>query len=355
MSNGGARRRLAAALQPAFLKIGMYGHAGSGKTYTACRMLSEFIAEFCPGRHLAMFDSEGGAGYVAPMVKQITGRDLLVVTGQAFSELLEFAGECREDGHIALVDSATHPWRSLCLDYLEAKRSRVAGAGGNAETTKLSLKDWGPIKDMWAVFANRYRYDPIHWCICGREGDTWATVTDEEGNEELRKDGTRMKTETETAYEPSLLIRMVQHTHPSGKLVHTAEVVKDRFDVLTGARCDDPGLAFFRPHIELLGLGGRQAVPDPEAAPAFEAGAGKSYRTIAAERAGILENIKDDLLLAWPGQTAVEKKAKVEALRACFGTSSWSELEHDDGKYPPETLREGRTSLAEYVNTLEKT
>ena len=59
----------------------------------------------------------------------------------------------------------------------------------------------------------------------------------------------------------------------------------------------------------------------------------------------MLENIKDDILLAYPGQTADEKKAKVDALRKAFSTSSWTELESDERKFSLEKLKAGRLKL----------
>ena len=131
---------LAPALPPSYLKLGIYGHTGSGKTYTAVKVLSQFIAEYLPDKQLAMFDTEGGAGYIAAMVQQITGKPLLVVTGQAFSELLWFAKTCRDAGHVAIVDSITHPWRNLMEDCLRAKRSRVRSASGREATVRLSFE-----------------------------------------------------------------------------------------------------------------------------------------------------------------------------------------------------------------------
>ena len=328
--------------KPAHLKCGIFGSTGSGKTYTAALLLSQFIRHKLKGAQLAMFDTEGGAGFVAPMVQEITGKPLLSIASQGFPDLLDFAAECKAKGYVALCDSITHPWRSLVADYLRAKRSRVKSAGGNPETVRLSLKDWGPIKDAWARFADAYRYDPVHWCICGREGDVWDEREDEEGKTELHKSGVKMKTETETGYEPSILIRM--ELVQGARTVHRATIVKDRFALLTGQSADEPAYEFFAPHINNLDLGGDGVQPH-ESAPAFEAGHGKNWETIKAERQGMLDKIKDDLLLKFPGQAAKEKQARVEALRGAFGDVSWSELESNHHKWPLVSLEEGRVKL----------
>ncbi len=329
------------AKRPAFLKVGFFGNTGTGKTWTAAKMLSQFIEQYAKGSRLAMFDTEPSAGFIAPMVKKITGHELLVESSRSFSNLMDFTRECIQARHVALVDSVTHPWRQLCADYLEAKRSRVKGAGGREENVRLSLKDWGPLKDMWNQFSELFVYSPIHFCICGREGDVWETTTDDEGKEEMQKTGVKMKTESEFGYEPSLLVQMRLKDNE-----HIAFVPKDRFDILTGKMSgNNPDIEFFRPHIAALDLGGT-ASENVQGKKVFEVGVGPNWETLKAQRAALLENIKDDLLLAYPGMTADEKKLKVESLRAAFGTSAWTEMEVDEKKFPMKFLEEGRNKLA---------
>ena len=47
------------------------------------------------------------------------------------------------------------------------------------------------------------------------------------------------------------------------------------------------------------------------------------------------------MIRVWPGQTAAEKKAKVEALEAAFGTRSWTEVEN----FNSERLAEGLAKI----------
>jgi hypothetical protein len=338
------------AKTPAFLKMGFFGNTGTGKTFTAAKVLSQFIAQYTKGSQLAMFDTEPSAGFIAPMVQKITGKKLLVESSRSFSSLMDFTRECIEKRYVALVDSVTHPWRSLCQDYLDAKKSRVRSAGGREETVKLSLKDWGPLKDMWNQFSEMFVYSPIHFCICGREGDVWETTVDEEGKEEMKKSGVKMKTESEFGYEPSLLVQMRIEGNK-----HMAFVCKDRFDLLTGKFSEDkPDIDFFKPHIDMLDLGGK-APNKNEGKKIFNAGSGPSWETIKAQREAILENIKDDLLLVFPSQTAEDKRGKVQALRKAFGTSAWTEMESDEKKFSIETLEDGRKKLAEILTGKGKT
>lgn len=329
------------AITPAYLKMGLFGDTGTGKTFTAAKVLSQFIAAYLPGKQLAMYDSEGGAGYIAPMVQEITGKPLLVIVSQNFPELVEFAALVREKGYVALVDSVTHPWQSLMSEYLAAKRSRAKAAGvGRADSVSLSMQDWGPIKDMWAKFSDCVRYDPTHWCVCGRESDVWDQIEDDEGKKKLTKTGVKMKTEKGLGYEPSILVRMRLDYDK-----HIAFVVKDRFDVMTGASKSDPDIEFFLPHLDMLDLGGEVAAPNPDAAPAFEPGHGPNYATIQARRMAILETIKNDLTLHIPGMSAADKGQKIELLRKCFGTASWIMLEKEEKQFTADALAEGRQAL----------
>jgi hypothetical protein len=310
------------AITPAFLKMGFFGGTGTGKTFTAAKVLSQFIAKYLPDCQLAMFDTEPSGGYIAPMVKKITGKELLTIQSRSFSDLLEFTDLCIKNKFIGLIDSITHPWRTLCADYLDAKKSRVRGANGNPETVRLSLKDWGPLKEIWGGFSEKFAFSPAHFCICGREGDVWETVTDEEGKEEMQKTGVKMKTETETGFEPSLLVQM-------------------KFEY------EKPDIDFFMPHISALNIGGA-TTQKSEGKKIFGNESGPNWETLKKERDAVLENIKDDILLIYPGQSTEDKKGKVGLLRSTFGTSSWTELENDDKKFNIKILKEGREKIQQF-------
>jgi len=209
----------------------------------------------------------------------------------------------------------------------------------------LSMKDWGPLKDMWGKFSELFAYSDLHIVIVGREGDVWETLLDEEGKEEIKKTGVKMKTETELGHEPSLLVQMrLDDTK------HLAFVVKDRFDIMTGTLSkNNPDLDFFKPYIDSLDLKGRGVVKH-EGKPSFEKGVGPNWETIKARRAAVLENVKDDLLLTCPGRGDADKAEKVKLLREVFGTSAWTALESDEKKYPLETLEVGRKKLSEIIS-----
>jgi len=338
--------KLMPATAPAHLKLGIFGDTGTGKTYTGAKMMAQFAAKYEPDKNVAMFDTEPSSGYVAGMIKEITGKELLVIQSRSFADLLDFCALCKEEGHVAIIDSITHPWRSLMKDFMDAKRSRVKGAGGNSKNVRLSLKDWGPIKDMWAKFPEAYCYDPTHICMCGREGDRWDTVEDEEGNSEMQKVGVKMKTETETGFEPSLLINMKLKGNK-----HLAHVYKDRFDSMPAGTvsANNPDIEFIMPHISRLDLGGVGVNRTETEEKVFENGKGKNWETIKDDRKIVLEEIMNDLKLGFPGMTESAKNTRIEAMRFSFETSSWTELEKKENLFPVEMLKIGREKLKRYI------
>lgn len=328
------------AIIPPWLKMGFFGNTGSGKTKTSSKTLCQLIAKFCKHSQLAMFDTEPSGGFIADMVKDLTGKELLTITSRSFSDMMDFVDLCIEKKYVGLIDSITHPWRNLCSDYLEAKKSRVRSAGGNDKNVKLSLKDWGPLKEIWNQFSEKFTYSPAHLCVCGREGDVWDTVVDEEGKEEIKKTGVKMKTETEFGFESSLLIQMKFEFNK-----HIAYVVKDRFDVITGKTSDNnPDIDFFMPHISKLNIGGKN-IEQSKGKKIFDPGSGPNWETIKKQRDAILENIKDDIVLLIPGKTTEAQKLKIKTLRQIFDTSSWTEIENDNKKYDIKTLKKCRENL----------
>ncbi len=338
------------AKPPAFLKLAGYGEAGGGKTFTMAMVLAQFIKEYAPDLQLAMFDTEGGAGFVKDIVLRLSGKPLMSIAATSFAELREFLTLC-PGKYVGLIDSATPVWRGLCEDYLAAKRSRVKAAGGNVETVRLSLNDWGPIKEIWNKgFSDPYKYLPAHLCYCGRAGDEWETVKDDEGRDQLQSKGTKMKIEAQSAYEPSLLVEMVRVPNlayaqgkSSTQWLHRAEVVKDRANLLTGKAADDPDIEFFRPHIEFL-MGGTHEAPNPNPEPTFNAGIGKNWETIKREREALLAEIADDFTLAFPGQSTAAKQQRISVARQAFGVSSFEALQ-DEKQFPVSVLLENRDKL----------
>lgn len=305
--------------QIAAAKIGLYGEAGSGKTRTAMEVAIGLAKLGPEPRPIAFFDTEGGSDFMIPLCKE-AGIDLLVAKARAFKDLMDFMAEARMEGAVIIIDSISHTWDDLRESY-EKKLKREKG---------LEIWDWGIIKPAWRKFTDEYLRTPCHAIVCGRSASVYEQVYNEaRGKSEVQVTGTKMKTEKETGYEPSLLIEMERRQKRDGKgWDHVAVVLKDRADLLDGQEFSHPTFETFRPHFEFLNIGGHHHPTDTE---------GDSQGMFSSPDNAIerkrqvtitLEKIKDCFVLADIGaRSDADKKRMKELFDQCFGTTAWSEIE----------------------------
>ncbi|TAL45486.1 MAG: hypothetical protein EPN91_02410 [Salinibacterium sp.] len=341
-------------------KAGILGFGKSGKTYTAVMLAIAAREALGQKGPIAFFDTETGSLYTKHIIKELTGLDPLVKKARSFPDLIAFARACEEANVGAIVvDSITHPWRELCAAYLKERNEALAAAGKKYQKKKLEFQDWDAIKTRWAAWSDWYLNTGISIVVCGRAGfDVHMEKDEETGNKELVRDSVKMKVEGEFSYEPSLLIEMeAEQEFVAGskvpKITRRATVLGDRFNVLDGqswsftsttdnAKALAEVKKFFGPHLRLLTAGSTPGV-DVSLKSKFgfdESGEGSADREVR-ERKTILEEIKNDLMLAHPGITDVAKGAKASALRKAFDTGAWAKLE----AMSVEELRVGRQKL----------
>lgn len=346
-----------------YLKAGLFGWQGSGKTYTAMLLAVGLRRFFKLGGPIVMFDSEGGSEYIAPLVKTLTGTDLLGVRAQSLADLRAVADEALTLQGILLVDSITHPWKEV----MEAHLARINDARRRDDLkprTRLEVNDWQQIKPVWnRQWTDFFLNSPMHILICGRAGNIWGQeVNEETGRRELIQEGVKMKVEGEFAFEPSLLVYMEQEQlrEPKGRrmLRHAATVLKDRFGAINGYQgrfdADDPEaqvaqtFAFFEPHIALLTPGAHAPV---DTALKTDTGADAEGDTAWARerkaRTILCEEIQGEIVAAIPGQAAEEKRRKADLLWQVFHTRSWTAVE----SMPSERLRAGLGRIRDLLGT----
>jgi len=347
-----------------FLKAGFLGFTAAGKTYTAMLLAIAARKYFGLSGPVAMFDTEGGSEFVAPWVKDMTGKDFLGVRARSFSDLLAVGKEAESSGvSMLLVDSIAHPWEELKESYkADINKSRDEKGW---KPRDLEFQDWSKIKPMWAKWTEFYLNSQLHIIVCGRAGDIYEMEKNEEtGRKELLKTGIKMQTEKNFGYEPSLLVEMTreQVLEPVTHFVRRATVWKDRFSVIDGYTGDflsvdatDPKKrekemaavwAFFGPHVTLLKPGSHapvDVVSKTETGADEEGNADwqreKNLRTI------LTEEIQGELVAAIPGQSAEEKKRKAQLIFDAFGTRSWTKVEGLNSGILHEGLRKIRLSL----------
>ncbi len=343
-----------------YLKAGFLGFNKSGKTFTATELAIGVREALGLKGNIAMFDTEASGQYVAGRVKEKTGKDLIGVQARSLDEMVEFtqwaeAEAIKDRISVALIDSVSHPWKEL-MESFKAQVNAARAKKRMPPITKLQFQHWGDIKGKWGVFSDLFLNSKLHIVICGRAGYDWDFQEDEDGKKELVKTGKKMKTEGEFGFEPSLLIDMeriqskVQEEGDS-RITHRATVIGDRFNVIDGKVCDNPTFEFFKPYIDLLKPGAHAAV-DTQTQTDFKITEdGETQGRYDKRRRVILtEEIQGLLVAAWPGQSAAEKKSKVEAYFRVFETRSWTAVEACDVP----TLKSGLDALPGVIGEVKK-
>jgi hypothetical protein len=333
-------------LQPSsdagFLKAGFLGFAGTGKTHTAFELALGVREHFHLTGPLAMFDTEKGSDYWTRRIEARTGQPLLVVRSRSLADLLTTTNEAIERGvSVLIVDSISHVWEEVMRSYLRDLQEAQRKAG-RRPTTRLEFQDWGTIKGAWGVWPVAYLNSAIHIIVCGRAGYEYDYEENERGKRELVKTGIKMKAEGEFGFEPSLLVEMSKDMDLDSRAIAiTARVIKDRFDLLNGKEFKDPTFESFAPHVLALNPAAHTTVDASLKTRHYVNEGGRNPER--EEREVIAEKIQHELVKRWPGQSAVEKAAKANALERYWNTGSWKELTE---RVPLELLKAGLSALA---------
>lgn len=309
----------------AFLKAGIMGFAGDGKTYTAT-LLAIGMVQLMRERGLPMgdkpvmfLDTETGADWVQPRFAE-ANVPLHTAKTRAFTDLLMAVDQAEADGSLLLIDSVTHFWRNITEEYAEA-RGRKSG---------LQFQDWAWLKMQWGRFTDRFVNSQLHIIMCGRAGYEYDFFEQEGGGKkELQKTGVKMKAETETGYEPSILLLMEKHREMQGnEMWHTATVLKDRSTRLHGKTIRDPSFEDFRPHIDFLNLGGTQIGVDSSrtSAELFADDGEPNWKYEKRIKEIALDEILQILEKHHHGTSAVAKTAKADLVEKLAGTRSWERV-----------------------------
>src|SRR5438105_662430 len=112
----------------------------------------------------------------------------------------------------------------------------------------IPLDKWGDIKSMWQDYVREFLNAPMHSIACGRLGNDMEEVEDDNrpGKTKLVKVGTKFKAGggESFGYEPHLLLELSlerkskkvkgQEREGEGRMVHRADVLKDRTWALNG-------------------------------------------------------------------------------------------------------------------------
>ena len=354
--------------QVGFLKGGFLGFNKSGKTFTMALLAVGVKRYFGLKGPIAMYDTEGGSEYIGPLVKMLTGEELLAVKSRSLDTLADTVRECVDGGAAVLIgESMTHVWRNLCDSYMEQVNERRR-EHRQAPRKSLEFQDWGPLKGIWNTrWADLYLNAPLHILIAGRAGYEYDMQENEETHKkELIKTGVKMKTEGEFGFEPSLLVEMEREQVPDGKggfgVCRRATVIGDRFGVidarsiLLGVESDAPTLTketaeamltqtfgFFEPYIALLQQGAHSAIDTTSrTATGADEDGDTDWARERKTRVILCEEIQGELVAnGLAGQSVQDKERRLKLLHDLFGTRSWTAVE----SMHSERLRSGLAAL----------
>jgi hypothetical protein len=287
----------------AFLKMGLYGLPGSGKTFTSL-LIAEGLAH-ATGRRVAFVDTEHGTDFYARAVPSRKAHPAAFEFDALYTRsITEISAEVKDldPGRygVLVIDSITHVWEACRLAY-EGRKTKAG---------TIPLYTWGQIKKPYKDLIAFLLSAPFHVLICGRQGNEYA---EDEESGELKCVGVNMRSEGETPYEPHILIRMeAEKIRGKKEAIITAFAEKDRTGVLAGRKIERPSFEnLARPLLGLLG-GTQARVPtdDEVGAADAEALAEQELRRAEASRQR-LEEFAAELALARTEQD-------VEAVSACI-------------------------------------
>lgn len=326
-----------AAIEQSAVKAGIFGIQGTGKSTTAAILAIGLSLTYHKGAPIAFHDTENGSDFLKPLF-DLEGVPLLVRKSKCFADAGATLAEAERRGCCAFIeDSISGDWDEFTQSFKKKKG-----------ISKIELYHWGQLKPQWnEEWVTPMLNSPLHVFVCGRAGDIWEEREQEDGSTKSAKTGTKMRAEGQFGYEPNLLIEMrsIQNATDGkgkrrknvGRMLHVAEVLKDRARFLQGKTFEWPDINtykkgdwkkffdVFAPHFNFLNIGGKHVAFNPADSTAlFDANGNGDYYKRKQEATIALEEIEGTLIAIWPGQDAKAKKFKGMAVYTLFGTRSWT-------------------------------
>ena len=220
-----------ATKEQSFLKLGLCGPAGSGKTFTALRLAHAI------GGRIALLDSEHGSAskYVGEAPDEIPWAfDTLALAEFApttYTAAVRLAA--REGYDVLIVDSLSHAWngRGGALEIKDA-------AGGS------SWAAWRKVTPMHDELVDAILSAPLHVIATLRSKMAYVQESDERGNTVIRKVGMEPIQRPGMEYEFDLVVDL--------DWAHVGTVTKSRCPLAADQVAVKPGPDFIQPVLAWL-------------------------------------------------------------------------------------------------------
>ena len=334
-----------------WVKCGIDGFQGAGKSYTMVEIAIGIYKKWGMSGPVYLFDNEKQAKFTRPLLTK-HGIELTVVESQDLDVLQQAFVEVEHARGILLIDSLTKVSRKLETDYLRARKKET-----------VEIQDRPPLNAAWLTgFEDPFVAAECHILFTGRAAIDWGNEEIEEKDGRIKRGfyakGVKMAGQKETLFAPDYAIYMERQERllqqgrkgkASQKEVwREATVLKDRSTLLDGHTFRNPTFEEFEPMFDfLLSLpngAGNQVSGDPRNI----FGQDDSLRAFYKRRDIALEQLDGMLTRALPGQKAEEKQARLDCLKAVFGTYSKTAIEG----LRPERIEEALPEVEKWLNKL---
>jgi hypothetical protein len=330
-----------------FLKMAFEGFAGDGKTFTATQVAIGVHKLIKSDKPIALFDTEKAFKALKPSFDAAEIEAIVDDEQRSLAALNQAIKWCEDGGaDILIIDSITHVWE----EFMQAYLNRPDKNGKPMQRNRLEFQDWGVVKPKWkAEFSNPFVMAKCHIIFTGRAGYEYTDEKNAEtGKREIFKSGIKMKAETETAFEPDLLVLMQKQSDliSENKTVwREAMVVKDRTNQIDGKTFRNPTFDSFYPAIKIL-LDGtlRQTygVNIPDTFVEFES----KFNEVLKEREILVAEIEGCFELMGLGTGSADKQVKAWTLNQVYGLNSTEML----AKKNNSTIRDGLKVIKDFSN-----
>lgn len=337
-----------------FLKLALEGFAGDGKTYTAVEIARGVHKLIGSGKPIALFDTERALKALKWKFDEDGIEAVIQDEERSLSALNQAIRWCEEgNADILIIDSITHVWE----EFLRAYMNRPDKNGNPLKRTRLEFQDWGVLKPQWKeLFSTPFVMAKCHIIFTGRAGYEYTDEKNEEtGKREIFKSGIKMKAETETAFEPDILVLMQKVTDliSDKKSIHReAMVVKDRTTQIDGKTFKNPTFDDFYPAIKVLLDGTLREVHGatiPDTFEEFESRFGEQAR----EREAMIAEIKSSFELMGLGTGAADKQVAAWTLSQVYKVNSLEMVARKGNaiiKAGLKTIKEFADKYKDYMN-----
>lgn len=324
-----------------FVKADFGGFAGAGKSTTMTEFVLGSYRDLGYTKPVLVIDNEKGSRFLIPKFKAAGIKALLKETTSLDDVLTAFSMLEHGDIEYIMLDTLSKIYYRYVRDYMEKNRRAF-----------MELNDWGKILPKWQEqFADRFVAAQGSIAFTGRGGYTYDKEEDETDERTGKvkkgafvKSGVKMKVAGETPFEPDLNVWMEQKqeiTHEGLKIWREAQVMKDRSGLIDGKTFVNPTYADFQPFVKYL-VGVPQGIVQGESSDRNIA-PGENYEGWDRKRKKdiALEEVQEEIVKMYPGQTAGDKKAKADLLEELFATRSWTAVEN----MPLEAAEKARNAI----------